>query len=224
VVSVGPPTPPWLAALIAALAEPGEATGPILGELARLGNAVPFRAVYDWHAYLFGDGPGDVPEAVEAPGAAVVGLCHRAARGERVEVPEWRAALRPALRALYRSAYPYAEAHRVAYANAHAYATANGYQGAEIVEFAEYYARLSTDANAEAYAEANAIANADALATALATADERAYAGTYPAALLRARTLAAVAASDVADLDRAARIVQQRMAQAMADVLSRLPA
>ncbi|MEV8525366.1 hypothetical protein AB0451_14615 [Streptomyces sp. NPDC052000] len=108
-------------------------TSRIRHELARLDGQVPFRAVHDWHARTV------VPILVEASargdeGAGLqeaVGQLHaRALAGERIDAAVWTAALEPALREVYRRAYPYAEAHATASANAHAYAMANDYGAA----------------------------------------------------------------------------------------------
>ncbi|SCL14472.1 hypothetical protein GA0070616_0450 [Micromonospora nigra] len=214
--------PAWLTAVLAALAE-GHETAPahwrrrVDAELDRLAGRVPFRVVYDWHARVLASTPdGDA-------GRPVGDLFRRALAGDRAGAHEWHAALRPALRGLYRAAYPYADARSVAYANAHAYATANGYGPDEAVEFAAHYADLSTGANAEAFADANAIANADALGTALARADGPAYALTYPAALVRAYAMAAAnraGATGTADELRAA---YGRLVDALAESLRDVP-
>ncbi|MEU6073737.1 hypothetical protein [Micromonospora sp. NPDC047074] len=224
----GPPEPPaWLAAVLAALAEGDVRAGPgdaapnttadwrrrVDVELDRLAGRVPFRVVYDWPARVLASTPGG------DAGRVVGDLLRRALAGDRAGADEWRGALRPALRELYRAAYPYADARAVAYANAHAYATANGYGPDDVVEFAGHYADLSTGANAEAFADANAIANADALAGALAAADERAYAETFPAALARAYALAAANRADPVGAPEAVRAAYGRLAEALAESL-----
>ncbi|GAB3136690.1 hypothetical protein GCM10027290_00880 [Micromonospora sonneratiae] len=220
-----PPDPPaWLTALVAALGEGQDpATVPawtcrVRGELDRLAGRVPFQVVYDWHAHLFGPTRNGTGE----PHRLVGGLHQRVQAGERIEAAEWASALRPALRELYRAAYPYTAAHAVAYANAHAYATANGYSADEVVEYAGFYADLSTNANVTAQADANAIANANALGAALALADERAYAETYPAALVRAHALAEANRTDAPGAQQALRAAYGRLADALADCLSRV--
>ncbi|MER7419568.1 hypothetical protein ABT346_22785 [Micromonospora peucetia] len=219
----GPPEPPaWLVAVLAALAEghdPATSTAwrrRVGGELDRLAGRVPFRVAYEWHAHLLAPTPEDAADRL------VGDLLRRALAGDRVGAHEWRGALRPALYELYRAAYPYAEARAVAYADAHAYATANGYGPDEVVGFAEHYADLSTGANAEAFADANAIANADALADALALADEPAYAGTCPAALVRAYALAEANRAGTAGAPHALRAAYGRLADALAESLSRV--
>ncbi|MFV2116104.1 hypothetical protein ACFHW0_27720 [Micromonospora sp. LOL_025] len=218
----GPPQPPaWLAAVLAALAEGHAPAAPVWrlrvdAELDRLAGRVPFPVVHDWHARVLASTHGG------DAGRAVGDLHRRALAGDRVGADEWRGALRPALRALYRAAYPYAEARAVAYANAEVYATANGYGPDEVVEFAAHYADLSTGANAEAFADANALANADALAGALARADASAYAGTYPAALVRAYALAAANRAGAAGAPHVLRAAYGRLADALAESLSRV--
>ncbi|MEH0974327.1 hypothetical protein V6U77_24660 [Micromonospora sp. CPCC 205546] len=221
-MSVAPQPPAWLAAVLAALAEGHDPATPpawwrrVDGELDRLAGRVPFRVVYDWHARVLASASGS------DAGRRVGDLHRRALAGDRVGADEWRAALRPALRELYRAAYPYAEARAVAYANAEVYATANGYGPDEVAGFAAHYADLSTGANAEAFADANAIANADALAGALARADETAYAGTYPAALVRAYALAAAHRAGAAGAPRVLWTAYGRLADALAESLSRV--
>ncbi|MFY1594548.1 hypothetical protein [Micromonospora sp. WMMD737] len=219
----GPPEPPaWLAAVLAALAEGHDPATPpdwrrrVDGELDRLAGRVPFPVVHDWQARVLASTPGG------DAGRLVGDLHRRALAGDRVGADEWRDALRPALRELYRAAYPYAEARAVAYANAEVYASANGYGPDEVVEFAAHYADLSTGANAEAFADANAIANADALADALAMADAAAYAETYPAALARAYALAAANRAGAAGAPHVLAAAYGRLADALAESLSRV--
>lgn len=220
-MSKRPEPPSWLAevrAVLAAGRHPGTVaawTRRMDDALDRLGGRVPFQVVYDWHARVVGATPA---------GTAVRALGHhytRALAGDRVGAHEWRGALRPVLRGLYRASYPYAEARQVARANAHAYAYANGYGPGEAAEFADHYADLSTGANARAYADANAIANADALARALAGADDAAYAGTYPGALVRAYVLAQVHRDGVTDPVQVSRTAYGRLADALAESLDR---
>ncbi|MGW2817010.1 SpcZ [Streptomyces sp. NPDC001415] len=187
---------PWPVQLATALSDGGpelEGVRRVQGELARLGGRVPFRVVHDWYASTV------VPMLVEAAARrgedtgllVAVGQLHaRALKGERIEATEWTGALEPALREVYGSAYPYAEAHATASANAHAYAMANDYGAAEATRFAATYADLNTTANARSYAVANALANARAVALAYANADGQTYAATYPYARVNAYALA----------------------------------
>ncbi|GAB2934287.1 hypothetical protein GCM10027280_22600 [Micromonospora polyrhachis] len=215
--------PEWLAALLASLGEGrdpdtvAEWTRRVRRELDRLAGRVPFQVVYDWHARLVTSMPDDIDDQDR-----VIELHRRVSSGDRVGATEWSDTLRPVLREWYRAAYPYAEAWAVAQANARAYATANGYRPDEVVEYAEYYANLSTGANAEAYANANAIANADAIGTALAHADESAYALTYPAALLCARALAEANRAGPVGSAQTLRAVYARLADELVDSLARV--
>lgn len=215
--------PAWLASLLVALrdghdpATVADWSRRVHGELDRLGGRVPFRVVYDWHAHVV-----PAPDGADGPDRALGELHRRALAGEQVEAVRWSDALRPALRELYRAAYPYAEARAVAYANAHAYATANGYTADEVVEYAGYYAELSTGANVVAAADANAIANADAIGAALASADGQAYARTYPAALLRAHVSAQANRAGAGGAQDAMWSAYGRLAQALLDALSRV--
>lgn len=168
----------------------------------------PFEVVHDWQARtvvplmlqackpeateseaLESEAPE--PEAIEseAPEPAGAGLRRmhtRAADGERFGEVEWRAAIEPVLRALHRQAYGYAEAYATARASALAYAHANDFSESGAVEFADSYAKLSTDSNRNSYTEANAVANAAVLAAAYASGDAQAYAEAYPFALVHA--------------------------------------
>jgi hypothetical protein len=102
----------------------------------------------------------------------------------------WRETLEPALRDVYRRAYPYAEAYATASAAAGGFALSRGYGQTEATEYGETYAAMNTDANVKAHAEANAAANAAALAAAFASDDVVAFEGTYPGAFVRACVLA----------------------------------
>ena len=159
---------PWPVQLATALSEGAGLScggaGRAAAELARLAGRVPFRVVHDWHASTV------VPLLMEAATRrgegtgllAAAGQLHtRALAGERIEAAEWTATLEPALRELYRAAYPYTEAHATASANAHAYAMANDYGAAEATRFAAGYAELNTTANARSCAVANALAAGD---------------------------------------------------------------
>lgn len=149
--------------------------------------------VHDVHARVLG------PMLIEASARwgesaqaqqALQALHTRAAAGEPIAETEWAAALEPALRQIYRHAYPYARAYAAAAADASSYAAAHGYAAAEASQFGDTYAEMNTDANARVHADANAVANAAATAVAFATGDPHAYAATYPAARLRAAVLA----------------------------------
>lgn len=158
----------------------------------------PFEVVHDWQArtvvplILQACEPGTLePEAPEPgtpePTSADLRQLHaRAADGERFGEAEWQAAIEPVLRALYRQAYGYAEAYATARASALAYAQANDFSESGAVEFADSYAKLSTDSNRKSYTEANAVANAAVLAAAYASGDAQAYAEAYPFALVHA--------------------------------------
>jgi hypothetical protein len=181
---------------------------------------IPFTAVHDWHALALGplviqagsrDGrPTDAHEAVRA-------LHARAATGEPIAADVWRSALEPALRDVYRSAYPYADAYSTASAAARSFALSRDYSEAEATAYGESYAALNTDANVRVHADANALANASATATAFAAADADAYARTYPFAYVRACVLA------YGNGDEAAvREARARLADGLGDSLARV--
>ncbi|MFE7117543.1 SpcZ [Streptomyces sp. NPDC057654] len=228
---------PWFAQIVGALFDGQDAAAAtgwarrIHGELVRLGGGVPFSVVHDWHAGtvapLLAEAAvrrGDDAGAQEAVRALHV----RAAAGERVGADEWEAALGAALAEVYRHAYAYDEAFATASADAHAYAMANDYGERKAAEFADGYAKLSTDANARSYAAANALATARAAAAAYASADARAYAETYPFASVRAYVLALADRDgddgDAEGRDERRREACARLADGLADSLGRAAA
>ncbi|MFI6684905.1 SpcZ [Streptomyces sp. NPDC050485] len=214
----GEDIPPWPRQLAVALSEGAAESDGVRrahAELARLDGRLPFLVVHDWHARTV------LPMLLEAgcdsgPLEAAGQLHARALKGERIDAAAWTAALEPALREVYRLAYPYAEAHATASANAHAYAMANDYGAAQATEFAATYAELNTTANARSFAVANALANARATALAYAEADERAYAETYPCARVHAYALAHAGSGGEAGAAYA------RLAEGLADSLARV--
>ena len=158
----------------------------LLGELAA---PLPAAALHDWLARTVLPLAAEVAEPA-GPVENLRELHARAAAGEPIAEPDWRAVLEPALRELYRRAYGYAEAYATAHASALGYARANGFTEQGAVCFAESYAGSSTDANRDAFAEANAGAHAALLAAAYAGGDPRALAEAYPFALVQACALA----------------------------------
>ncbi|MFJ8309901.1 MULTISPECIES: SpcZ [unclassified Streptomyces] len=214
----GEDIPPWPAQLALAISQGAAESDGVRrahAELARLGGRVPFLVVHDWHARTVL--PLLLEESEDAGPLEAVGELHaRALTGERIAAASWSAALEPALRDVYRLAYPYGEAHATASANAHAYAVANDYGESEATEFAATYAELNTTANARSYAVANSLANARATALAYAEADERAYAETYPYARAHAYVLAHAGSGG----EEAAAWV--RLAEGLADSLTRV--
>ncbi|UNO43296.1 SpcZ [Streptomyces sp. MST-110588] len=232
--SLGADLPPWLVQMVTALYEGQDEAAArawaqrVQGELRRLDGRVPFAAVvHDWHLRTVapmlaeasvrrGEGPG-AQEAVRL-------LHERALAGQPVGESQWQEALGPALREVYHHAYAYADAFATASANALAYAQANDYEEDKAVEFAEYYAKLNTGANARASADANALAHARTLAQVYATGDERAYATAYPFAYVNAYALAYANRDEAADRggqDRRRRAAYGRLADGLADSLAR---
>jgi hypothetical protein len=173
--------PRWLDQVLSALS--GRATreglDPVYRQLRRLAGAVPFTVVHDWHARTVW------PTVSTMDTGSVTELHRRALAGDTAGEDEWLTALEPLLQRVYRSGYAYADGYATARSAALVYAHGNGFGEDEAVSYADYYARLSTDANARMSAEAHAIAQARALARAFATADEEAYAGAYPYAVVR---------------------------------------
>ncbi|MFD7662714.1 SpcZ [Streptomyces sp. NPDC059788] len=230
----GAGAPAWPAQLAAALCDGQDAGAAeawarrVHGELERLGGRVPLGAVHDWQVRTV------LPMLVAASArrggtgaewSAVRSLHERASAGERITESEWAAALEPALKEIYRLAYAYADAFATAAANARAYATANDYGEEKTAEFAEYYAKLNTGANARSFAEAHALANSRAVAAAYAEEDARAFAEAYPGAYVHACALAE-ANRETADgqEDERRRAAYGRLADGLADSLARTEA
>jgi len=203
-----PGLPPWTARLLDALYQGQGAddwAGRVHAELVRLAGQVPFSVVHDWHA-------GTVLPLLEpvcAP-SELAGLHAQAGAGKVVPAETWRAALEPALRAIYYQAYDYASGYAVNYANAEVYGLANDFGEEGTREYASYYAELATGANRRACADANAIAVGQALADCFAAAGAG-YAETFPDAAVRAY---AQATGDAA-------LAYRRLADGLLDSLTR---
>ncbi|MEU7256753.1 SpcZ [Streptomyces rimosus] len=230
----GVTAPEWFVPVAAALfdGQPVEAATDwarrVYGEVERLEGRIPFGVVHDWHlrtalpmlvaASARRGGTGAELETVRA-------LHERAAAGDPGTESEWAAALEPALREVYRLAYAYADAFATATANARAYAAANDYGEEKTEEFAAYYAKLNTGANARSFADAHALANSRAVAAAYANGDARAYAEAYPGAYVHAYALAE-ANREVADgqEDERCRAAYGRLAEGLAESLERAAA
>lgn len=200
-LEAGPPDddcggmPAWLAQVVTALfdgqapAAASDWAARVHALLAGFAGQMPLTIVHDWHASSV------VPLlGPSCNGLAEVGALHALAlAGYPVASQRWAATLEPALREVYRQAYPYDDAYRVNYDSAHAYGTAHGFGEQGTMEYATYYAELATGANLAAHADANAIACARACAAAFASADPVAYAQTYPYAATRGYALALAA-------------------------------
>ncbi|SDZ27455.1 hypothetical protein SAMN05421504_111236 [Amycolatopsis xylanica] len=148
----------------------------------------PFSVVHDWHATTIGP---LLIETLPDAGAheAVRALHARALAGEQITEDVWRDALEPALRDLYRNAYPTKEVFAKASEAAGAFALARGYSEVDARNYGESYAEMNTEANVRVHADANALANAAACARAFAQASHEEYAATYPFAYVRACVL-----------------------------------
>ncbi|WP_405164617.1 hypothetical protein OG203_05750 [Nocardia sp. NBC_01499] len=188
-------------------------------ELLRSTGTKTLSVVHDWHSHSLGpmliEASARWAESAQAQ-EALRTLHTRASAGEPIAETEWAGALEPALRQIYRHAYPYAQAYTAASADASSYATAHGYAEAEATRFGDSYAEMHTDANARVYAEANAAANAMATAAAFAAGDVHAYAATYPFARIRAIVLAC-AGDDAARLST----MWNRVGAGLSDSLAR---
>jgi hypothetical protein len=174
----------WLTPLTQVLCE-GQATEHaerLRAALQRFDGPVPFRLVHLWRADvvlpLLRDALPEHPQDL----LTLQRLHQRAALGLLGRQGEWRMALKPVMQRLYRRAYAY----NAAYAQAHestmtfglapANTTMLAEQFGDVEAFAQYYAQLSTEANATAFAQANAGANTEIAARAFARNDANAYA------------------------------------------------
>ncbi|HEX8078898.1 MAG TPA: hypothetical protein VF557_01675 [Jatrophihabitans sp.] len=232
--------PAWLPQLLMTLydgQDPGTAAGWARRIADSLGQA-PFEVVHDWQArtvvplILRACEPAvpeqvtDQPSPDEAAGADLQRMHARAAAGERFGEADWRAAIEPALRTLYQQAYGYAEAYATARASAIAYAHANDFSESGAIQFADSYAKMSTDSNRKSYAESNAVANAAVLAAAYASGDAQAYADSYPFALVHACAHACANQADQAGDEATTQVERRqaaytRLAEGLADSLAR---
>ncbi|QXI25596.1 hypothetical protein [Pseudomonas vanderleydeniana] len=171
--------------------------------LAGWGGPPPFRLMHAWQAETV------LPVLLEAGIEGARGtdlltlqqLHRRAALGLNGRRGEWLAALKAILPGLYRQAFPYASSHARAHEIALDYATAPA-NTAMIAEhfgdakaYADYYAQLSTEANAIAFADANSRAHARIAAGVYADNDARLY-GEICAGATRVCALAAAGRQD----------------------------
>ncbi|WP_017906844.1 hypothetical protein [Pseudomonas asplenii] len=192
--------------------------------LAGFGGPPPFRLMHVWQAETV------LPELLEAGieglGAADLSalqqLHRRAALGLNGRRGEWLAALKPILPALYRQAFPYAAGYARAHEIAMAYATAPANTAmiaehfGDALAYADYYAQLSTEANAAAFADANSRAYGRIAAAVYADNDARAYAGICAGAT---RVCALVRAGREAQGAEAHGQVLQRLAEGLSRCL-----
>lgn len=174
----------WLTPLAQVLCEGhgAEQAERLRAELQRFDGPLPFRLVHQWQAEvvlpLLREALPEHPQDL----LTLQRLHQRAALGLLGRQGEWRMALRPVMHRLYRRAYAY----NAAYAQAHDSAMSFGLapanstmiteQFGDAEAFAQYYAKLSTEANALAFAQANAGANTEIAARAFARHDAQAYA------------------------------------------------
>ncbi|MEV0736663.1 hypothetical protein AB0I51_11965 [Streptomyces sp. NPDC050549] len=157
------------------------------GLLDEVPDAVSLFAVHVWQAETVLPLLAEAAQEGEAAVFAAPRDLHRAAaRGRTPDQDTWRTALTPMLLHLYDAAYDRAGAYTEAHTGARDYALANGFSATEADGYGHEYAQLSSDANARACAEAHALALGPALARAYASDGCEAYAGTFPAAQLRA--------------------------------------
>lgn len=197
--------PNWLAQVVTALVGPSPAAlaGDSESDVARVarwrrleecagrwaGDEVPLSVLHVWFATSLGPllAEAAVRAGEDAEHQQAVRELHRlGARGESVAADEWRVALEPALRQVYRRAYDVDQAFATASAAAGSFALSRGYDEADAVKYGRTYAQINTEANLAAHADANALAQAELLSRSFAADDAGAYASTFPAAYLRA--------------------------------------
>ncbi|WBO61476.1 SpcZ [Streptomyces camelliae] len=177
--------PSWLDQVREVLAEPAAVHDGWGHSVA----GVPFAAVHHWHAGAVAD---LIAEAVArhvadaAPHDALRAVHARAAAGEPIAEDVWSAVLEPALREVYRMAYPRLRVHARASSAAASFARSRGWSADEADRYGETYARMNTEVSDRVHAEANAIANAAAYAGAFAAGDAQEYARAWPFAVVRA--------------------------------------
>jgi hypothetical protein len=133
-------------------------------ELARIGGAVPFFVVHDWHANVVG--PLAIEIAAERNGniAAHTALADMHAKvlgGAKFSSDEWR----PVLKDAYADAYADANVDASTNVDANAYAYTNAYANA--YPYADADAEAYADADAYPYANAYPYADADARRSAM---------------------------------------------------------
>jgi len=174
----------WLTPLVRVLCEGQglEHAECLRAERQRFDGPLPFRLVHQWQADvvlpLLREALPEHPQDL----LTLQRLHQRAALGLPGRQGEWRMALRPVMQRLYRRAYAY----NAAYVQAHDSALTFGLapantrmiaeQFGDAEAFAQYYAQLSTEANASAFAQANAGASTEIAARAFARNDAEAYA------------------------------------------------
>ncbi|MFD1311133.1 SpcZ [Streptomyces kaempferi] len=186
--------PDWTVQITDVLADPTDSSGGSVRPAAE----VPFVAVHLWHAGAAADLIG---EAVarrggdSAPHEALRALHERAAAGEAFGEGAWSEVLEPALREVYRLAYPREQVHDRAAAAASAFALSRGWAEEDAEDYGETYARMNTEVSERVHAEANTVANTAAHALAFATGEAEDYARAWPFALVQA-WIAAYAGAD----------------------------
>ncbi|WP_128376538.1 SpcZ [Streptomyces cavernae] len=213
--------PSWLDQVREALADPaGGQDGP-----AHSPAEVPFVAVHHWHAGAVADLIGEAVARRGVDAAPHDDLCAvhaRAAAGEPIGEGLWSAVLEPALREVYRLAYPREEVYTRASSAAASFARSRGWSEDEAERYGETYARMNTEVSERVHAEANAIANAAAYAMAFAARDAEAYARAWPFAVVQA-WIAAYAGPAGTD-GPAAQEARGRLRDGLADAVRRATA
>ncbi|MPY30228.1 SpcZ [Streptomyces adustus] len=180
-----PPVPHWTVQVAGALTD--EASGDEGPVHPAAGTS--FAALHLWHAGTVADLIG---EAVArhggdpAPHEALRAVHARAAAGEVFGENAWSAVLEPALREVYRLAYPGEQVRARAAAAASSFALSRGWAEEDAEDYGNSYARMHTEVSERVHAGANAVANAAAYALAFATRDAWEYAHAWPFALVQA--------------------------------------
>ncbi|MFC4465707.1 SpcZ [Streptomyces xiangluensis] len=213
--------PSWLDQVREALGDPA-------GGHDGLGHSaaeVPFAAVHHWHAGAVADLIGEAVARHGVDAAPHDDLCAvhaRAAAGEPIGEGVWSAVLEPALREVYRLAYPREQVLARASVAAASFARSRGWSEDEAERYGETYARMNTEVSERVHAEANAIANAAAYTVAFAAGDAEAYARAWPFAVVQA-WIAAYAGPAGTD-GPAAQEARVRLRDGLADAVRRATA
>ncbi|MER5604295.1 SpcZ [Streptomyces sp. NPDC002265] len=216
-----PLVPDWTVQVGGALADEASGDERLVGPAA----GTSFAALHLWHAGAVADLIG---EAVArhggdpAPHEALRAVHARAVAGEVFGESVWLAVLEPALREVYRLAYPGEQVRARAAAAASSFALSRGWAEKDAEDYGDTYARMHTEVSERVYVGANAIANAAAYALAFATRDAREYAHAWPFALVQA-WIAAYAGADATD-GQAAQEARARLRGGLAEVVVRATA
>ncbi|MEV6995114.1 SpcZ [Streptomyces sp. NPDC093228] len=185
-------------------------------------HVAPLVAFHHWQAGVVAD---LISEAVArhggdpSPHDALRAAHEQAAAGQPVGEDVWSALLEPALRDVYRLAYPREQVHTRASTAAASFARSHGWSNEEAEQYGTSYARMNTEAAERVHSEANAIANAAAYAAAFAAGDADGCARAWPFALVQAWIAAASGAAGTDGAEAAA--IRTRLRDGFAEACAR---